>query len=258
MATPNLPTRRTQQTDTRFMNPRTPPSPTLTNPDMVLPSALSRFPMPPSPARTIKKEEPPSPSYLVDPPNGSATHVRSPSGTSMDLPAKREKRGLMSRKMMLLRSRTASTGIVKEVVLPSSPERDPAFRSSPTIVHMGSFAPVERVASLSSTGTVTTDSEGEDIVARPQFLARYEPDDASGTDDELEGSPTETRNGYAASDFTSNLEAHRRQNEEDEQHSAILSQRAEQILANAKKRLNVSTASQSRYSGRKLTSWNHS
>jgi len=172
----------------------------------------------------------------------------------MDLPAKREKRGLMSRKMMLLRSRTASTGIVKEVVVPSSPERDPAFRSSPTIVHMGSFAPVERVASLSSTGTITTDSEGEDVVAqRPKFLARYEPDNASGTDEEFEGSPTETRNGYAASDFTSNLEAHRRQNEEDEQQSAILSRRAEQILANAKKRLNVSTASRSRYSGGQLT-----
>ena len=148
---------------------------------------------------------------------------------------------------MLLRSRTASTGVVKEVVVPSSPEQDPAFRSSPTIVHMGSFAPVERVASLSSTGTTTTDSEGEDVIAqRPQFLARYEPEDAYDTDEEPEGSPTETRNGYAASDFTSSLEAHRRQNEEDEQHSAILSQRAELILANAKRRLNVSRTSTAR------------
>ena len=61
----------------------------------------------------------------------------------------------------------------------------------------------------------------------------------SSMEDEIEHSPVVARYGYAESNFTSNLEEERKQKEEEEQHSAILSKRAEEILANAKKRLNV-------------------
>jgi hypothetical protein len=78
----------------------------------------------------------------------------------------------------------------------------------------------------------------EDMASLPQFLAKYENKDTNTTDDELEGDASVSQRDEPHIDEPS-LEAQRRQQEENEQTSALLSQRAEQILANAKKRLNV-------------------
>lgn len=220
------------------------PSPTLTNPDMVLPKELPKFPALPSPPRNARRDRPPSPSYLKEQ-KGESPRERSESNEKSNMPAKKEKRGLMSRKMMLLRSRTASNGVGAKSTEPASPDQDSTYASSPTIVGFGNLAPADSQAWYSSNGESPTDSD--DMSALPQFLAKYDTNNMSSTDDELESSPAGARYGYAASNFTNNLEAERRQKEEDEQQSAILSKRAEEILANAKKRLNVSVLCENRH-----------
>ena len=214
------------------------PSPTLTNPDMVLPKELPKFPALPSPPRNARRARPPSPSYLKEQASEPALRERSGSIEQFKMPAKREKRGLMSRKMMLLRSRTASNGVVARSTESSSQDQDSTYGSSPTIRSGDNLVPAESQTWYSSTGESPTDSD--DMAALPQFLAKYDTNNMSSTDDEFESSPAVARHAYAASNFTNNLEEERRQKEEDEQQSAILSKRAEEILANAKKRLNVS------------------
>ena len=226
------------------------PSPTLTNPDMVLPNEPIVFPALPSPPRNVWRERPPSPSYLRDKAQ-AVSHERSGSGGSIAMAAKKEKRGLMSRKMMLLRSRTASNGI-QNIQNTSHPQPNPfqsfsnerssqdygsAYGSSPTLLDVANPALEQaeyRRASASGSSTLS-----EDMSSLPQFLAKYETANASGTDDELDSSPAPPKYGYAVT-IEGGLDEKRRQQEEDEHTSAILSQRAEQILANAKKRLNVS------------------
>ena len=212
------------------------PSPTLTNPDMVLPNELPKFPALPSPPRHARRNRPPSPSYLKEQTNENSRSRSASSGNGL-MPVKKEKLGLMSRKMMLLRSRTASNGIVTKPAEGASLDQDSAYASSPTLMDVGNLAPAEPLSIWSSNAESPSDSD--DMSTLPNFLAKYESNNMSSTDDELESSPAVEQYGYAASNFTNNLEAERRQKEEDEQNSAILSKRAEQILANAKKRLNV-------------------
>lgn len=216
---------------------RTQPSPTLSNIDMVLPNEPRKFAMLPSPPRK-RNVRPPSPSYLKEQTSDSSRDRSGSIGDSMP-PTRKEKRGLMSRKMMLLRSRTASNNAFTTAVKPTLPENDSVYAVPPSAVQNGNHAPAEPLSRWSSNEESSGDSD--DMSALPQFLAKYETNDMSGTDDELESSPAVARYGYAASNFTSNLEAERRQKEEEEQNSAILSKRAEEILANAKKRLNVSS-----------------
>ena len=221
------------------------PSPTLTNPDMVLPNEPIRHYAFTSPPRNAWRERPPSPSYLRDTPPQSVRERSSSGGSSMTTP-KKEKRGLMSRKMMLLRSRTASKnsglGINGAPGSAQSNEAfdsfDGAYGSSPTLRDVGNLAPEQPEHRRISAGGSSLGSD--EISGLPQFLAKYDTKDASGTEDELEDeNPASRRYGNSAS-IESGLDAHRRQQEEDEHNSAILSKRAEQILANAKKRLNVS------------------
>ena len=159
---------------------------------------------------------------------------------------KKEKRGLMSRKMMLLRSRTASNnsglGIKSRSGSVPSDETfddfDGANGWSPTLMDVGNLAPEQPEDRRVSAGGSSLGSD--EISGLPQFLAKYNITDSSGTEDELEDeSPASQRYGNSVT-IESGLDAHRRQQEEDEHNSAILSKRAEQILANAKKRLNVS------------------
>jgi hypothetical protein len=150
----------------------------------------------------------------------------------------------MSRKMMLLRSRTSSSGLGISATPDSrKSERDfgdfdGVYGSSPTLMDVGNLAPEMPDYRRESAGGSSLGSD--DMTGLPQFLAKYESQNSSGTEDEWDGeSPAPHR--YADTDsIDGNLEAHRRQQEEDEHNSAILSKRAEQILANAKKRLNVS------------------
>lgn len=217
------------------------PSPTLTNPDMVLPDEPRRYagPMNSPPRFRRNGDGPPSPSYLRD-----VGRLRAGSNESSEMVTpKKEKLGLMSRKMMLLRSRTASNGVQ---VVPGVQEEvhshrdvfegfDSAYASSPTLMDAGNLVPPER-SDIHRRGSGGGSSLGSDEMASlPQFLARYEGQESEATeeDEDEPGTPK-----YEES-VDGRLEAARRQQEEDEHTSALLSQRAEQILANAKKRLNV-------------------
>ena len=215
------------------------PSPTLTNPEMLLPADLE-VPSPPSSGNTV--DGPPSPSYLrrPDQQNAQATPAR-----------KKEKRGLMSRKMLLLRSRTSSNSnmsqqqqsqIPRSVPSPSSYASDynTAYGSSPILMDVGNLAP-EQTPEEPRLSLSRSSFNSEDMAGIPSFLAKYELPDGVTTDDEMydSESPAPQKYGYSVS-IEGGLDAQRRQQEEDEHNSAILSRRAEQILANAKKRLNVS------------------
>lgn len=219
------------------------PSPTLTNPDMVLPDV--GVPGAPSPAASI--HGPPSPSYL-----------RHASLSSQGLPRKKEKRGLMSRKMLLLRSRTGSSTSFagghhhhqqqqqqQHVRTPrSTPSDTPsdyhsAYASSPTLMDVGNLAPELVDEKRLSFGASSFNSD-DFVAASPNFLAKYAPVDNVSTDDELYDSESNApqRTGSSVG-IEGGLAETRRQREEDEHNSAILSERAEQILANAKRRLNL-------------------
>lgn len=206
------------------------PSPTLTNPDMVLPD-LGDLPPMPSPDRRVR---PPSISYLKDITNEDA-------GMRQQHGPKKEKRGLMSRKMMLLRGRTHSNGLPQAQSPSSTLDQDAqagAMASSPTTqetvpsgVDWATNANRQSVSSFNS----------DDFAAIPAFLSRYRSGD--GTEDEYtdsESPAAQKKMGYSVS-IAGGADAQRKAQEEDEQNSAMLSRRAEQILANAKKRLNVSS-----------------
>lgn len=218
------------------------PSPTLTNPDMVLPADRTDVPAVPSPPRNAMRDRPPSPGYLRE--QASAPGLREVSSTgSLRLAGpKKEKRGLMSRKMMLLRSRTASSSAHIPRSAPSernSEERDSTYASSPTLMDVGNLLP-ESPAQQRRPSAGTEDFSDDDLAGMPQFLAKYDTKDVTVSDDELDdGSPVTQRYGYSVS-IEGGMDEKRRKQEEDEHNSAILSKRAEAILANAKKRLNVS------------------
>ena len=163
----------------------------------------------------------------------------------------------MSRKLLLLRSRTNSGMAVNgaqqsiprsapspsETPSPSSEEYGSAYASSPTLMDVGNLAPPdhsnqpdEKRVSMSGS---SFNSDG--MAGIPSFLSKYENNDGAATDDDVidTDSPAQRKYGYSVS-IEGGMEAKRKQQEEDEHHSAVLSKRAEQILANAKKRLNVS------------------
>ena len=212
-----------------------PPSPTLTNPDMVLPNAGSLY-APSSPADSLRG--PPSITYLRDITNQHAG-ARASMEHDRPQPAKKEKRGLMSRKLMLLRSRTASNS--KEDVSQTSPVRqgsqeETSIASSPTIQDGDRLTPHSNQDKRSSIGASSFNSE--EYAALPAFLHKYKKDETEDEETDTE-KPGAMRMGYSCS-IAGGADARRKAQEEEEEHnSAMLSQRAEQILANAKKRLNL-------------------
>ncbi len=213
------------------------PSPTLTNPDMVLPNERRAYAPVNSPPRHGRRDRPPSPSYLRNTTDETIRLRTSSSVGNMTTP-KKEKRGLMSRKMMLLRSRTTSSGMQVTTAQPAHDEFenfDSAYGSSPTLMDVGNLAPEQDDVRRGSVGSSSIDSD--DMVSLPQFLAKYESQESGSTDEEDEAL-TPTEETYEPS-IGGELLEQRRQQEEDEHTSALLSQRAEEILANAKKRLNV-------------------
>jgi hypothetical protein len=217
------------------------PSPTLTNPDMVLPSAGSmKIPESPESLRG-----PPSISYLRDITNQHAG-ARATMERDRPSPPKKEKRGLMSRKLMLLRSRTASdrqdstgrqdnTGRQDFPVRTDSLEDTSTIPSSPTIYSSDHLAP-QSVGKRSSISGSSLNSD--DYGALPAFLSRHRSREDTESEDTDTEKPAGMRMGYSVS-IAGGSDVQRRTREEEEQNSAMLSQRAEQILANAKKRLNL-------------------
>lgn len=217
------------------------PSPTLTNPDMVLPNAPFDFPALPSPPRSDRR--PPSPSYLRD-----QTNERPAIEVST---GKKERRGLMSRKMLLLRSRTGSglqtnghaqvpRSVPSDSDVASRPSTDynSTYASSPTLQDLGNLAPEQPEQKRMSTSGSSFNSD--ELAGIPSFLAKYEHLEGNGAGDDFSDtdSPVPKKYGYSVS-IEGGMDEKRRQQEEDEHNSAILSKRAEQILANAKKRLNL-------------------
>lgn len=157
----------------------------------------------------------------------------------------------MSRKMMLLRSRTASsTAQIPRSVPSDRSEQDPdhdqdhddyMYASSPTLMDVGGLLPEQPVQERRPSAG-TEDYSDDELTGMGKFLAKYDTKDVIPSDDELdEPSPAAQRYGYSVS-IEGGMDEKRRKQEEDEQNSAILSKRAEAILANAKKRLNVSEA----------------
>lgn len=210
------------------------PSPTLTNPEMVLPDE-GPFAQNSSP---MCARRPPSPGYLRN-----ATSQQVGSTQTFDRSAKKEKRGLMSRKMMLLRSRTGSGlaqgGSHTELRnAPSESSTDDRWgrASSETVQELGIVGQEQRERKRRSIDASSFTSN--DLAALPAFLSKYSNDGAG--EDELTDidSPSSRPLGYSVT-IEGGVDAQRRAQEEDEQNSAILSRRAEQILANAKRRLNV-------------------
>lgn len=220
------------------------PSPTLTNPDMVLPDRSDRdIPaLPPTPPRDALPDRPPSVSYLREQASAPSLREVSSIGSTGMAGSKKEKRGLMSRKMMLLRSRTASTTAQVPRSTPTDytpDDHDSIYASSPTLMDVGGLLPEPPALERRPSGG-TEDFSDDDLAGMPQFLAKYDTKDVIPSDDEFDdASPSAQRYGYSVN-IEGGLDEKRRKQEEDEQNSAILSKRAEAILANAKKRLNVS------------------
>jgi hypothetical protein len=215
------------------------PSPTLTNPDLVLPDEPQRFQSLNSPPRYARNARPPSPGYLFDTSSRSSRDRSSSNGSGAMPSQKKEKRGLMSRKLLLLRSRTASSATQVTVSQPTRSAYDDyhsAYASSPTLMDVGNLAP--EMPQNRRTSTSGSSLSSEDLSSLPQFLAKYE-QDTSPEEDELDVETPVVEKADVMDVRDLSLEAQRRQQEQDEQTSALLSQRAEQILANAKKRLNV-------------------
>ena len=206
------------------------PSPTLTNPDMVLPD-LGDLPPVPSPDTRVR---PPSISYLKDITNEDAGMRQQQQHHG----PKKEKRGLMSRKMMLLRGRTHSNGI-PQAQSPAPSEQGHVASSSPSVQETVPSG-VDWAANANTNRQSVSSFNSDDFAAIPAFLSRYR--SADGTEDEYTDSESVTpqkKMGYSVS-IAGGADAQRKAQEEEEQNSAMLSRRAEQILANAKKRLNVS------------------
>lgn len=163
--------------------------------------------------------------------------VQSPSLLLKKKEKKLEKRGLMSRKMALLRSRTNSgLHVNTQQTTPSSAsaeEQMVAFASSPTLNDVGGLAPETTLEDKRL--SVGSSLHSEELEGLPGFLARYENVD-SGTDEELWGRESPALE-HGPLGYTVSIQGGRTSGQEEQ--SAALSRRAEMILANAKKRLNV-------------------
>lgn len=148
--------------------------------------------------------------------------------------------------MLLLRSRTASGDVVVQPKQSKANGHTPsgnvfdgfefAYGASPALMDVGNLAPEQTDDRRTS---MAESSTSDDMKGLPQFLARYGTPNGPDTDDEVESNHAPQTYAYAASSYEESFDAQRRQQEEEEQASAVLSQRAEEILANAKKRLNV-------------------
>lgn len=222
-----------------------PPSPTLTNPDNILPTVDRDYSIPiASRAGFARRQRPPSPSYLRE--RSTQGSSSSPAGeyvAERDMGRKdNEKPGLVSRKMLLLRSRTggtASNGNLRDFrrnrnISHGSIDSD---YTSPVLQDVGNLAPEQPVQQAEQLQLPEDESRRKSgsssgLSGMADFLAKYAKPEGTGSDDE-------TVDDNALQFESGEVDAQRRKQEMEEHNSAILSKRAEQILANAKKRLNV-------------------
>lgn len=222
-----------------------PPSPTLTNPDNILPSGARDYTATTTPSLGEFAPRPPSPSYLRQRRSSGTSPAGQHAGDrDMGMARKdKEKLGLMSRKMMLLRSRTASNGNLRDAhrsrnASHGSIDSDYTLPPpSPVLQDVGNLAPEQppqqaEQLQLPEREIRRTSGSSSGLSGMGEFLAKYAKPEGTGSDDE-------TVDENAPQFESSEVDAQRRKQELEEYNSAVLSKRAEQILANAKKRLNV-------------------
>ncbi|KAM3418500.1 hypothetical protein BST61_g4480 [Cercospora zeina] len=213
------------------------PSPTLSNIDMVLPmdNGVSAVMSPPRPI-----QRPPSPSYLRNA-NQEHSYTAGPMG-------RKEKLGLVGRRMMLLRGRTGSNGGV--VRGSSSQASTDLVPSSPVLQDVGNLAPEQSGADFlqlpESERRRASGSSSSGLSGMTGFLDKYgQASDEDTLYDSSEHATPGRTDGRTSADVGPRLSLEedpaemRRRQQQEEYESAILSKRAEEILANAKKRLNV-------------------
>jgi hypothetical protein len=234
-------------TTTTMAYPSLPASPTLTNPDMILP--YGEYDSTPSPPQHPFR--PPSPSdewrgprqanmqpFSIGPPSHMlpitpTTPIIYGNGTMLsDIGEVTEAESTPGRKL---------PGPAERRMLKQAQANGP-LRSSPTIGHNSVVkrmrnGPHERKISVESTSTVR--SEGQ-----PTELFKDFDDGVSVDDSNFQGDDEESvADSYSEEVIASETQrlARRESNigDEDQNSSAALSRRAEQILLNAKKRLNV-------------------
>ena len=205
--------------------PTVPASPTLTNPDMVLPDGMPNMPSPP---RWVRR--PPSPSYLRD--------------VNSESPEPRPSQDGPGHKMMLLRNRSPNmgAGAYRGAPMQSHMDSDGFIASSPILRDTANSTPepslhLQPPRGIEGSQSGSSSSEAEGLA---NFLAKYE-QLGNGTASDEDGHDTDAyeKRPQTSYELKSDVDAQRKKQQEEEQNSAILSQRAEQILANAKKRLNV-------------------
>ncbi|KAF7189646.1 hypothetical protein HII31_08966 [Pseudocercospora fuligena] len=222
------------------------PSPTLTNPDAILPN--TGLPSVSSPPRFSRR--PPSPGYLRETPSPNSSNAGGMAATM----AKKDKLGLMSRKMMLLRTKTGSSGSINgsgRMTPRGTPSPSPGsfdfVPSSPILQDVGNLAPELAEPDLlqppESERRRASGSSSSDLSGMAGFLEKYSKRDGSSDEEALlydsSENATPLKSEEARDSIDDEADAQRRRQEQEEYNSAILSKRAEQILANAKKRLNV-------------------
>ncbi|GIZ40375.1 hypothetical protein CKM354_000371600 [Cercospora kikuchii] len=216
------------------------PSPTLSNIDMVLPMNSNGASAVTSPPRAMQR--PPSPSYLRDT-NQEHNYRAGAMG-------KKEKLGLMSRKMMLLRSRTGSNGGVVRAASSQSQTSIDFVPSSPVLQDVGNLAPEKSGAEFlqlpEKERRRASGSSSSGLSGMTAFLEKYgkASDEDTLYDSSEHATPARTDRRTSVDvggrpSLEEDPEEMRRRQQQEEYESAILSKRAEEILANAKKRLNV-------------------
>ena len=164
---------------------------------------------------------------------------------------KREKLGLMSRKMMLLRSHTDSATKLllardnaQHIPTVAEPAPGVAITEPPVyqISHAVGLLPDSQVQDdRNNRASWASSAHSNELDGMPEFLARYRQNEMSAGEESESDNTAILANTYPES-VSESLDERRRQQREDEQASLLLSKRAEVILANAKKRLNVSVS----------------
>ena len=210
-----------------------PPSPTLTNPEMVLPNDIERNLLS-SPPRAGR---PPSPSYLYD------KHDNTPS--RLHKPQSKNNAGLASKKKAFQRSKGGhAPGLKGESHCTWYNDQDLAFESSPILKDPETLSHQQVVAAQDSRrfSDVSSVLDSDDLESLTPGSDDTTSDSGTAED---EGSDSGTLRGSTLEDSPTVRRHSRRQSDRKaEETSAALSRRAELILANAKKRLNVGTPTQ--------------
>lgn len=242
----------TATSTTTMAYPSLPASPTLTNPDMILPygdydstPSPPRRGVPPSPPGTWKGSKPSDMEFSIGPPRHLGIGLGPVTPTTPIIYGN----GTMLSDIGEVTEAESTPGkSSKQTHTRISRGLDSPLRSSPTIAYTAySRRPKtnghKRTLSGDSTSTITSDSHAEDVLGVfDDFDDGISLDDSNfqGDDEESVADDAFDRHIHVAQvTVLTRKESKIINDDEDTQSSAALSRRAEMILANAKKRLDV-------------------